>query len=468
MPVDTPHPAYVPHEKRARRVRDAVEGTDAIKGASTLYLPHPVAGWRQLEGELLTEAIERYKAYLERATWLGVTGRTHEGMLGAVFRKAAQVQVPSPLEYMLEDADGSGMSLEQFSKMVVTATIQAGRAGVLVDYPEAPDGLTVEQTAGMSATLRFYDSSSIINWKREGETLTLVVLAETYEAGADEFDHKPETQHRVLRLEDGVYTQQVWRDRQPVGEKVMPRQADGSVWPIIPFQFVGAKNNDEVPDKPLLLDIADLNIAHYRNSADLEEGSFLCGQPMLHVDIGEMPADQWRELNPNGIAIGSRRGVQTQGGSMSMVQAEERNLPLSLMEQKERQMLAIGARLIEQRGGNQTAEEVRAKSGAENASLSSVAGNVSDAIENALEWAMYFMIGAVDTDEIVFELNQQFYPEEADPQEIMARMQELDRGLIAKSDYRDWRRRTGGIDPERQDEEIDDEVTSQGTAIGVI
>ena len=235
---------------------------------------------------------------------------------------------------------------------------------------------------------------------------------------------------------------------------------------MIPFQFIGAKNNDETPDKPLLLDIADINIAHYRNSADLEEGAFLCGQPMLHVDIGEMSSDVWKELNPNGIAIGSRRGVQTQGGSMTMVQAEERNLPLSLMEQKERQMLAVGARLIEQRGGNQTAEEVRAKSGAENASLSSVASNVSDAIENCLEWCTYFMGGSAE--EVAFVLNQEFYPEQADPQEIIARIQEIDRGLIAKADYRDWRRRTGGIAPERTDDEIEDEVQAQGTAIGVI
>lgn len=466
MPVETLHPLYEAHERRARRVRDAVAGTDAIKGGRTVYLPHPVAGWRNLAGDLLIEAVERYDAYLERATWLGVTGRTHEGMLGAVFRKRPQTNLPSTLDYMLEDADGSGMSLEQFSRLCVSATIQSGRAGVLADYPEAPDGLTVEQSRGLNATLRFYDSQSIINWRKDGETLALVVLAETYDDSDDEFDHAPETQYRVLRIEDGVYTQQVYRNGSPAGEKVTPRQLNGAPWPVIPFQFIGAKNNDEVPDKPLLLDIADINIAHYRNSADLEEGSFLCGQPMLHVDIGEMHSDEWVELNPNGIQVGSRRGVQTKGGSISMVQAEERNLPLSLMEQKEKQMLAIGARLIEQRGGNQTAEEVRAKSGAENASLSSVAANASDAIENCLEWCAYFMGG--NPDEITFELNQEFYPEKADPQEIIARIQEIDRGLIAKADYRDWRRRTGGISPERTDDEIDDEVQAQGTAIGVI
>lgn len=465
MPVNTPHPAYIAHEKKAPRVRDAVAGSDAIKGARTAYLPHPVAGHERLTGELLQEADDRYAAYLERATWLGVTGRTHEGMLGGVFRKAPTAELPSSIEYMLEDADGSGMALEQFAKLCVSGLEQSGRAGVLVDYPEAEDGLTREQTRGLAATLRFYDSASIINWRREGEALTLVVLRETYEDEVDEFERNIEEQHRVLRLEDGVYTQQVYRDNQPAGGKVTPRDSAGRAWQEIPFQFLGAKNNDETPDKPLLLDIADLNIAHYRNSADLEEGAFLCGQPMLHVDIGDLDANQWQELNPNGVQVGSRRGIQTKGGRIDMVQAEERNLPLSLMELKEKQMLALGARLIEQRGQNETAEAVRARSGAENASLSSVATNVSDGLEGAMRWALAFMGGS---GEVSYQLNQQFYAEDADPQEVVARIQEIDRGLIAKQDYRDWRRRTGGIKPERTDEQIDADVEAGGTNIGAV
>lgn len=465
MPVNTLHPLYEAHEKRARRVRDAVAGTDAIKASKTLYLPHPVAGWEKLTGDLKEESVERYAAYIARATWLGVTGRTHEGMLGAVFRKTAEAELPAAINYMREDADGSGMALEQFSKMCVSGLMQEGRAGVLVDYPEAEDGLTREQTKDLLATLRYYDSASIVNWRRDGENLSLVVLREVYEIDVDEFDRDREYQYRVLRLEDGVYTQEVYRDEKPAGEKVTPTDAGGRPWNRIPFQFLGAKNNDEYPDKPLLLDIADINIAHYRNSADVEEGAFLVGQPMLHVDIGEMSAQDWQELNPAGIQVGSRRGIQTKGGSINMVQAEERNLPLSLMDKKEAQMLAIGARLIEQRGGNETAEAVRARSGAENASLSSVATNVSDGIENALEWCLAFMGG---NGAIVYRLNQEFYEQDADPQEVVARIQELDRGLIAKQDYRDWRRKTGGIDPKRTDEDIDADVQAGGTDVGVM
>ena len=465
MPVETTHLLYEAHERRARRVRDAVGGTDAVKGKGMMYLPHPQEEYDTLSGDELKIADARYAAYIQRAVWLGVTKRTHDGLLGAAFLRDPEVILPNAIEYMQEDADGAGMSLTQFAKMAVSGLLQSGRHGVLVDYPEADDGLTREQTRGLRATLRSYTSENIINWRREGENLTLVVLREPWERHIDEFQVEADWQYRVLRLEDGRYTQEVYREGRPAGDKVMPRMASGAAWPVIPFQFFGAMNNDELPDSPLLLDIADQNFAMYRNSATVEEAAHICGQPIVHVDIGETTTEAWRELNPNGISIGARRGVQTQGGRLEMVQAEERNLPLKLMEERRADMVAIGARLIERRASNETAEAVRARSGSETANLSTVSDNTSDGISNCLEWCLGFMGGA---GEITFRLSQQFYDEKADPQEIIARIQELDRGLIAKSDYRTWRRRTGGIDADRDDEEIDAEVQAGGTEIGVM
>lgn len=464
MPVDTQHPLYAAHERQAERVRDAVAGSDAIKGRGETYLPCPSGPLSSLSGEVKVEAEARYAAYKLRALWLGVTARTHAGMLGAIFRKAPTVNLPSSIQYMAEDADGSGMSLAQFAKLSCSELMQAGSDGVLVDYPEAEDGLTREQTRGLKATFRHYDSASIINWRREGETLTLVVLREHYEKEVDEFRRDVEVQHRVLSLEGGIYVQRVFRDNTEVARSE-PRNIDGNRWTKIPFQFIGAINNDETPDKPMLLDLADVNIAHYRNSADLEESSFIAGQPMFHIDIGEMDEQFWKDRNPNGITVGSRRGVETKKGSMGIVQAEPNNLPNTLMERKEAQMLAIGARLIESKSQNETAEAVKERSGAETASLSSVASNVSDAFRNCLEWVVEFMGG---NGAIEFALNQEFYERDADPQMVVARIQELDRGLIAKTDYRNWRRKTGGIDPDRTDEQIDADVESGGTNIGVM
>jgi hypothetical protein len=384
-------------------------------------------------------------------------------MQGAMFRKDPDAELPAEIEYLLDDADGTGQSLSQFSRNVTSLTAINGRHGTLVEYPQG-EGVTVEQRMGLRATLKMYGSQSIINWKRSGDNLSLVVLRETYEKPIDEFSSESKEQFRVLSLGEGGYLQRLFREGAEV-ERYEPRTASGQRWKVIPFQFIGVVNNDEVPDNPLLLDLADVNLGHYRNSADVEESAFVVSQPMIHVDIGESSTEDWNTLNPNGITVGSRRGIQTQGGRVEMVQAEERNLSLKLMEHKEQQMLAIGARLIEQKAGNETAEAVKARSGSDTANLSTVASNVSDGLENCLEWASLFMSSRDVSEGITFKINQQFYDQTADPQEIMARIAELDRGLIAKRDFRDWRRRTGGISDDRTDEDIDAEAEITGLTL---
>ena len=475
MPVDNFHPLYEMHEKRAQRTRDAVEGGDAIKGRGTEYLPDPSGDTSQMPRVEQQEAQERYRAYKQRALYLGVTGRTHDGMVGAVFRKDPSVDLPAPIEHLKDDADGNGMGLAQFARGTISALLKEGREGILVDFPEAEDGLirtqeqgrrrTREESRSLRPVFRAYSSANIINWRRKGDQLALVVLREPYEIGNDEFTHDWDWQYRVLTLDsDGLYVQRVFRGGSEVAS-AQPRDSLGRRWRFIPFAFVGAHNNNEHPDKPLLLDMADVNIAHYRNSADQEEAGFIAGQPMVHIDIGDLDGEEWDRLNPGGIKVGSRNGIQTKGGRMEMVQAEERNILNRLMEQKESQMLSIGARLIEQGGGNQTAEEVRAKSGTENATLATVTENANAAIVDCMEWALMFADANADVEQIEFELNREFYPEKADPQDVTARIQELDRGVIALSDYRAWRRRNGGIDPNRTDEEIDAEIQAGGALL---
>lgn len=454
MPVDTQHKLYAETEQKARRVRDAVAGTDAVKARANHYLRDPDPS-----------DPKRFKDYKDSAQFLGVTKRTRDWMVGAIFRKAPTVELPAILEPILQDADGSGQSLTQFSRNVTSQAIVNGRHGVLVEYPEAEPGATKADNEGRHATLKAYSSQSIINWRHEGDNLVLVVLRETYDHMVDEFEVDEREQFRVLSLDEGQYLQRVFRDGEEVS-RIEPRMADGNRWPVIPFQFVGVVNNDSVPDNPLLLDLADVNIGHLRNSADVEEAAFLVGQPMFHINTGETSAEDWATLNPDGITVGSRRGIQTQGGSAELIQAEERNLPMKLMEHKEQQMQAIGARLIEQRGTNETAEAVKARSGSDSANLATVGDNVSDALENCMEWAALFMTVADVDDQISVELNRSFYDQSADPQEVAAYIQMTDRGLAAPSDFLNWARERGLVSADRSNEDILAEAESSGMNLG--
>lgn len=456
MPVDTKLQAYLDNLPRWQQVDDCV--MEMVKERGTTYLPKPNPSDESDDNTI------RYSQYKRRAVFVNVVKRTHDGMIGAVYRNAPESEIPAQLEYLTDDADGAGMGLTQFSKRLLSHTMQAGRAGVLVDYPPAPDDLTAEQARGLEATLVEYRAKQIINWREDAGKLVMVVLHETYETTDDGFEYEVHDQYRELRIEDGAYVQRLWREGMVVAE-YEPRKSDGSRWDVIPFTFVGTVNNDTCIDPSLLYALSELNIAHYRNSADLEENCYIHGQLTLGV-VSDMAPEQFQQANPSGIQVGARRGhfLGAEGNFVS-VQAQPNQLADALMARKEQQMLSIGARLIQQSGGNETAEAVRARSGADSANLSSLAHNVSDAITQALMWAAEFM--GANPDDVAFALNQQFYPESMDAQAIAALIQLYDRGRIGSIDLHRKLQATGIISEDRTVEEVEQESSERSPMTGI-
>lgn len=456
MPVDTVLKEYTDHLPKWQQVEDCVNERVKDRGITYLPMPNP--------DDKSDANLTRYQQYKRRAVFVNVVKRTHDGMLGAVFRKAPELEIPAQLEYLQEDADGAGMGLTQFSKRLLSHTMQAGRAGMLVDYPPAPDDLTAAETRGLEATLIEYTSKQIINWREDGGKLVLLVLHETYEETADGFEYETFDQYRELRLEDGAYVQRLWREGSVVAE-YEPRKSDGSRWDMIPFTFVGTVNNDACIDPSLLYSLSELNIGHYRNSADLEENCFIHGQLTLGV-VSDMDAKEFESANPSGVQVGARRGhFLGAGGNFVSVQAQPNQLADALMARKEQQMLAIGARLIEQSGGTETAEAVRARSGADSANLSSLAHNVSAAIAQGLQWAAEFMGG--NPDDVSFALNQKFYPATMDAQMIAAIIQLYDRGRIGAIDLHRKLQESDIVSEERTVEEVDEESESRSPMAGI-
>ena len=415
MPVSTAHPLYADMLPVWRECRDAVAGQRAVKRGGALYLPSTFA----------QNDTERYAQYLARAFFMGVTGRTKEALTGMVFRKPPRVVVPPQIEVLLENIDGAGQSLEQLAKEIVGDELTTGRFVLLVDYPSAPEGIDseAERMMGLRPTIAAYAAESLINWRFDGvngrKMLTLAVLSETVDANDDEFSHGTETVFRVLRLRDGVYTQSLYNDSgEQIGDEYTPRMAGGAPFDHIPLHIIGSVNNLPEPDMPPLFDMAVLNISHYRNTADLEESSFISGQPTVHLNIGETDTAEWQQLNPNGIQIGSRAGVVTKGGSMQLVQAEATSLPFELMRHKEQQMVAIGARLVQRGGQAETAEAARLNASAEASTLDNLVGNVSEGIEAALEDMCRF-IGA-DPEVIEYQLSREFWETNITAQDLQA------------------------------------------------
>ncbi|WP_312601073.1 DUF4055 domain-containing protein [Pseudomonas luteola] len=452
---------------RWRLVRDVCKGSEKIKGEKWHYLPRP-------NPEDKSEANRaRYDSYLARAVFYNATGRTKNGLIGAVFTTWPTLKVPSLLQYVSEDIDGQGVSIYQQSQAVIGHLLETGRHGLLVDYPAIDGGASLAdmQAGRIRATVTGYKAEDIINWRTRQvggqHVLSLVVLKEKYEEDtADGFGQEVKDQYRVLRLTDeGRYAVEIWRNEGGwnIFDAREPTDGRGAAWTEIPFTFLGSQSNDANLDDAPLYDMAELNIAHYRNSADYEDSAYLVGQPQVYMaGLDEV----WVQLlEDKGIYFGSRAILPLpQGGSAGILQAQPNTLAKEAMDAKERQMIALGARLIEQGSGAKTATQEQNENAAEHSVLSLVVSNVSEAYSKVLEWMGLFMNA---TGKMEYTLNQNFVRVRIDANLLANLIKGVQAGLIPQSDF--WRqlRDYQLIDPEKKDDAIRDELetTSPGPAL---
>lgn len=396
-------------------IRDCVKGQREIKKREKKYLPDP----DETEPDL-AERNARYKAYLARSVFYGVTGRTLRGLVGLVFDKDPAIEIPDMLKVVKEDATGSGTSLFQQSQAALSDVVALGRAGILTDYPKttAPTNRKDALEGNIRPTITRYRPEDIINWRTRTvgakTLLSLVVIKESYVVEDDGFAETVGTQHRVLRLTpEGIYTVELHRDLEQKGMAVFDSftPTDGKGQPLreIPFSFIGAEDNDPSMDRSPLLDIAELNLAHYRNSADYEESVFIVGQP---TPVLAGLTKQWVEEALKGrVRLGSRAAIPLPaGGSAELLQADPNTMAMEAMKHKEDQMIALGAKLLENSGTQQTATEATQDNVMDNSVLGTCARNVSMAYRKALNWAWLYMTGEIvdDPEVIDYELNTDF------------------------------------------------------------
>ena len=270
------------------------------------YLPNPSPSY---EDPLISHA--RFEAYKERANYYNVTRRTIQSLVGMVFSKYP----------MIDNADNfDKKEIAQNAKRAVIEVLQKGRCGLLADYPINQGVVSKQQlnALGYQPKVKLYPAESVINWRTENDKLTLVVIREKYVTEDDGFSLKTAEQLIVLRLTDGVATSQIVQQKDGAwvfGEVSAIRQLNGKAFAEIPFTFIGSENNDADVDDSPMFDLAKVNIAHYRNSADYEESIFIAGQPTLFVSG---VTDDWRDYY-DGVTVNAQgQEVMTQGHPITL------------------------------------------------------------------------------------------------------------------------------------------------------
>lgn len=424
-------------------IRDCLAGEQQVKFRREKYLPRPNPS------DTSAENMARYNAYLTRAVFYNVSQRTLAGLTGQIFLRDPVLEVPALLKSVVDDATGTGVSLQQTAQAGSNFVMAYGRAGLYVDYPdtEAPASRKEVEEGSIRPTLKFVAPWDAINYrtKIEGgkQLLTLVVFREDYDKEDDGFETKRADQWRVLRLDEGgEYVIEIYRDKSGTRpwKSYFPQDASGSRLREIPFRFVGAIDNDPKPDLPPMYDLCSLNMGHYRNSADYEENVYFIGQP---TPVFSGLTEEWVTKVMGGtVSLGSRGAVMLPvGGEADLLQVNPNTLAKEAMDQKEAQMLALGAKLVEGSQVQRTATEADIDNTSETSILSSVTKNVAAAIKWGLEMAAMF-VGA--TGEVAYDLNTEFDLVNLSPEERKQLLAEWQGGGITFEEYRSAIRR-GGI-----------------------
>ena len=347
MPVSEPHGDYAARLPVWRKCRDLAAGQEAVHARGEAYLP-------RLEGQ----SEEDYGAYKARALFYNATQRTIDGMAGLIFRKAPRAELPAALAELAQDIDMGGVGLTGFAEGLVEELLTVGRVGVLVDHPAGPPGpVTAAQAADANQRpfLRAYRAEDIVDW-REGQRQNAAVLTQlrlregiALAAPGDEFRSLFAEQIRVLDLDaEGFYRQRVFRQLEgqwrQFGPDIQPR-LDGRPMTRIPFVFFGPKGNRPAVAKPPLLDLVNVNLSHYRTTADFEHGAHFTGLPTAVITGHRLEEGEGLSIGAGEAWVLPNAGSPGRLSWSSAVRAW-RALDAASLDRKEAQMAAIGARML--------------------------------------------------------------------------------------------------------------------------
>jgi hypothetical protein len=464
MPVNTEHPAFSEAFADWEQIAHCLEGQRRIKKEGVKYLPKPNAS------DSSPENADRYTAYKQRAVFHNVTARTVSNLVGQCFAVDPVPTLPDEMTVWLDDVDGAGVSANQQSKKALAYVLSFSRAFLWVDYPKTGGIVTLAdaEKGGIRPKLLLCDPRKIINWRvvQQGakSKLGLVVIAENYSESDDGFEYKFKPQFRVLKLDENqVYTQEVWRNDGTIWkihETIVPLGGDKQPLNEIPGIFIGAEANDTEVEKALMLDISNLNIAHYCDSADYQEAVYMVGQPTPW--ISGLTQGWVDDVMKGKVVLGSRSCIpMPQGAAAGLLQVSPNILPKEAMDQKEKLMTALGAKLVEKSEVAKTATESGINEASETSILAACCKNVSAAYAFALRWAAVFanITVAKPEENVLFELNTDFAIARMTPEEAGGVLSLWQSDLITFEEARD-KLKTGGW-AYLSDEDAKDQLEAQ-------
>lgn len=400
---------------------DVIE--EEVKEKPRDYLPKP-AGM----------PAEKYRLYYSRANFNGSYKRSVELFTGMVFRKNIVIDLPGDLDNFKDNVRGHKESLQDFTQDVMRKNLAIGRHGVLIDL-----------LSGGPNTLPYwshYEYDSIEFWKLINGDPTkpyLIKLKESYNVSKGKFEEEKKIRYRVLRLDvtvdvaisdqdyfdelestdELVYFQEIWEEDKEnpnadsdgyiLKEIIQPSYRGMPIKGFIPFVCFNPSDIGLTVEKPWLLNLANIVLSLFANSADLEYGAYHVAIPTPYF-TGDW---QQKEIVLGGGALMSQdpsanaRFLEFSGAGLKLI--------IEIMDRKENDIVKTVTRFLENpKKAVEASDTVTSRLSGDESALLSITKTTEKGIKQLIEMTLT-IINRKDVD-FTFEMNKELLGKAANVQ----------------------------------------------------
>lgn len=375
--------AYATMLPRWNRMNALLGGTASMREAGKAYLPmHD------------HESKASYETRLSTAVLLNYTDFTLGNLVGKAFRNPPTLdgEANPALVDFIEDVDGAGTGLAVFARQWFRDGLAKAFSHVLVDYTAVQpkdDGSTRTKADDDKEGVRPYwvlvspenlifAHSDLIDGR---EVYTHVRIRET---AVERVGFAEVVKERIRVLEPGVF--QLWEKDQTVRgrNKWKLIQEGTTTLSYIPLVTFYTAKEGPCEAKPVLEDLAHLNVLHWQSSSDQRNILTVARFPILAVSGA--PAEDSDTADP--LKIGPRQFLSTTDPQGKFYYLEHTGAAIGAGRQDlldlEEQMSMYGADFLKQRPGSVTATGKALDSSQSISPLQAMGVDFKDALELAL------------------------------------------------------------------------------------
>ena len=430
MAVDSKHPQYEKRVDEWETCRDCYDGIRAIRARGEKYLPR-LSRW---------QSNTDYSAFLKRAVYFPAYPRTIEALVGAVMRKPPTVEAPPRVLRDLKDTDGFGTTVQQIIGQVVRELLIGSRMEIAQDVTGTAPG---EVTRCLWS---LYHPEDLLMWlfAVQGGRPRLtraVLLHEDFVQDEATGEVNERRIYRVLTRDGDGRT--ILRRFAPATDGKL--QEIGNAQPLLtpagqslsrlPVHIADLPTTARVPftpPKPVLVDMADMSLSHYRTSAALEHGANYVALPTPYVATDSEAPRPDEPLRVGGGTVwwlpkGSRADYMEVSGQAF-------NALETMMGRKARQIMATGARTVAEPVRHaETALAAQIKDNQDHTLMSMVCDTAEHAVEQAINLHMEWLGYPGDAAKV--SINRDWVNSRLSPQHVMTLCTLLEKEKITADQF---------------------------------